>query len=931
MEKLVKIFSVIAVLTMSALGVTAQTVGYFASTSGPYGAVANNAGLNIGHTFTVANTNIQVFSLGVYDFGGDGLKAAHTVTLFTNQTPLASVTVPAGDAATLLNGFRFAALPSPITLPPGNYAVVAYQMNGTANSSDGYGDQPSGGHSGFNGSFAVADTLTIFEFTSNTNAYPGTGGSSLGTASSDLASASFTYTDMTGTTIGYTADPTQTQTGQAAGNGLLNIGHNFNVTGAGIQVFRLGVFDGGADGLAESHTVTLFVNDTVSSTQTELASVTVPAGTSAPLGNGFRWVSLDTPLTLTEGSYSVIAYGMDINDPYGENNVTGFNPAANVVDSGFSPYEFTDSPSPAFPGGGAYFLFAASSFDFTNIGTINSGPTIAYTGDPSGPYGAAADNAGLNIGHTFTLAGTNISISHLGVYDYLADGLNAEHTVTLFAYANGQYVPISGGSITVPAGTAADLTNGYRFAPLPKPIAVPPGQYAVVAYQMNGTANGNDGYNDSNGSINRFFGNGYLTDGPAAYEFTTNASPSFPGTGGGNSGTPTENFGCASIIYSLSSTSSMAVASVVASPSLTYAAVGQTTSLTASAFGTAPIRYQWYYGNPPIAIPTATNATLNLTNIQSLAAAGNMGLYWVMASNAYGSSPMSSSIEVRLIPATSTVKIMALGDSITYGQGAAGGYRAPLYQSLVENLFNVVYVGTQNNNATAWLPQPNHEGHSGYRIDQIASDFQTWVDSVPDPDIILLLIGTNDYGQDYDTANAKDRLDQLIALITATRPNAKLFVANLTLRTDNADTEAAIEATFNPFVPEIVASHASLGEHVYFVDMNSALSASDLGDGLHPNQSGYNKMAATWFQAITNAIPTPGFNRMSASLSGTNSVFNYLGSAGHSYVIEQASTLTAPIKWQPVATNATAANGVLTFTNAPQSGSQGYLRTRRLP
>ena len=45
----------------------AQTVGYFASTNTPYGQSANNNGLNIGQTFTVANTNIQVFSLGVFD------------------------------------------------------------------------------------------------------------------------------------------------------------------------------------------------------------------------------------------------------------------------------------------------------------------------------------------------------------------------------------------------------------------------------------------------------------------------------------------------------------------------------------------------------------------------------------------------------------------------------------------------------------------------------------------------------------------------------------------------------------------------------------------------------------------------------------------------------------------------------------------------
>jgi len=128
MKKLKKLFLTIAALaafTWFGTFAEAQPAAYFASASGPYGAAANNSGLNIGQTFTVANTNIQVFSLGVYDYSGDGLNAAHNVILFSNQTAIASVTVPAGTSATLLNGFRFASLPSPVTLSPGTYSVVA--------------------------------------------------------------------------------------------------------------------------------------------------------------------------------------------------------------------------------------------------------------------------------------------------------------------------------------------------------------------------------------------------------------------------------------------------------------------------------------------------------------------------------------------------------------------------------------------------------------------------------------------------------------------------------------------------------------------------------------------------------------------------------------------------------------------------------------
>ena len=45
--------------------------------------------------------------------------------------------------------------------------------------------------------------------------------------------------------IGFTADPVATTYGtyQTANGGLLNIGRSMTVTGAGIEVFQLGVFD----------------------------------------------------------------------------------------------------------------------------------------------------------------------------------------------------------------------------------------------------------------------------------------------------------------------------------------------------------------------------------------------------------------------------------------------------------------------------------------------------------------------------------------------------------------------------------------------------------------------------------------------------------------------------------------------------------------
>jgi autotransporter-associated beta strand protein len=174
-----------------AASATAQVVGYFAD---PYITIyggasgANGNHLNIGNTFNVTGAGITVYQLGAFDWQGDGLASSHIVTLFTNQTAIASVTVPAGTAAPLNDGFRWAPLGTPIFLPAGQYAVVSYQMN----SSDPYGDYNSGIPSDFNTGASVTRGGGIFDFVTSTTAYPTQNGGGY-----NFISASFTYIDST--------------------------------------------------------------------------------------------------------------------------------------------------------------------------------------------------------------------------------------------------------------------------------------------------------------------------------------------------------------------------------------------------------------------------------------------------------------------------------------------------------------------------------------------------------------------------------------------------------------------------------------------------------------------------------------------------------------------------------------------------------------
>ena len=202
------------------------------------------------------------------------------------------------------------------------------------------------------------------------------------------------------------------------------------------------------------------------------------------------------------------------------------------------------------------------------------------------------------------------------------------------------------------------------------------------------------------------------------------------------------------------------------------------------------------------------------------------------------------------------LRVLPLGDSITFGFGSPGGYRAPLYQLLTNAGYNVDYVGTQSGNSAPGLPDPDHEGHMSATIRQIDALFPDVFDQVADPDVILLLIGTNDYSQEDDPANALNRLESLIAKMAQLRPYANIVVANLLPREEPFASQ--IQSTFNPLIPALVQRQQDLGREVYFNDLRSAVPLSDLPDQLHPGPSGYAKMATNWLGAITNLFSPEG-------------------------------------------------------------------------
>lgn len=217
------------------------------------------------------------------------------------------------------------------------------------------------------------------------------------------------------------------------------------------------------------------------------------------------------------------------------------------------------------------------------------------------------------------------------------------------------------------------------------------------------------------------------------------------------------------------------------------------------------------------------------------------------------------------------VKVMPLGDSITDGIQTPGGYRIGLWQRVTSGGYRVDFVGSLSN-GPASLGDHDHEGHSGWRIDQIDANITGWLNTYQ-PHTVLLHIGTNDVLQNYSVSTAPNRLSTLIDHITAAVPNVEIFVAQL-IPLANASQDSAVR-TFNAAIPGIVQSKVNAGKHVHVVDMHSALTTADLVDGVHPTANGYDKMAAVWYSALrsvpgsidTVGSPTPSSSSRSPSPS----------------------------------------------------------------
>ena len=205
---------------------------------------------------------------------------------------------------------------------------------------------------------------------------------------------------------------------------------------------------------------------------------------------------------------------------------------------------------------------------------------------------------------------------------------------------------------------------------------------------------------------------------------------------------------------------------------------------------------------------------------------------------------------------TKQPKILAMGDSITAGthrvDPTPGAYRTKLWNNLVDNGFNVDFVGSRRSGPSS-LGDIDHEGHPGWTINQITD----LVDKgrLPYSDVNLLMIGTNDALRNDSTLTLKSELSQLIDKITEVRPDAHLLVSSIAPLDPSIKGKGRANTVkaYNELIPELVKEKAAQGKKITYVNGGGSLSLDDLvSDGIHPNAAGYDKIGDAFYKALVD-------------------------------------------------------------------------------
>jgi hypothetical protein len=151
-----------------------------------------------------------------------------------------------------------------------------------------------------------------------------------------------------------------------------------------------------------------------------------------------------------------------------------------------------------------------------------------------------------------------------------------------------------------------------------------------------------------------------------------------------------------------------------------------------------------------------------------------------------------------------------------------------------------------------------HEGWNGYKIRQIDFNILNDVAAEYTPDVVLLMIGTNDAWTGSGPDAPELMIPNLTSLVNhayALWPQSRMFVSTIPrIYHAPSNTELQTVVNFNAQLPSFVASMRAMSRDVHLVDSYNRVSLADLqNDGVHPNDMGYRHIADAFSWGINRA------------------------------------------------------------------------------
>lgn len=300
-----------------------------------------------------------------------------------------------------------------------------------------------------------------------------------------------------------------------------------------------------------------------------------------------------------------------------------------------------------------------------------------------------------------------------------------------------------------------------------------------------------------------------------------------------------------------------------------------------------------------------------------------------------------------------TRKIMPLGDSITRGDGGSTpfqGYRNTLFFRLSDSGYNPDFVGTLKDGVGF---DNDHQGVAGAQASQLANNINAYLQST-NPDMVLLHAGTNDINSNVPVATIIKDLERLIDNIYNFNNGITILHSTIVPRADNATrNERTIE--LNGEIKQLISRKSGTGYDIRLVD-NYAAFVSNANwkteymnpDGFHPNDTGYELMSESWFNAVQNSVNGPvarfvdNFNRATLGSEWVgntafgiqnNELANTATVESWNYItayIGKANPVEVGFRWSTTADNQGIENGGFALLLAgPPASPNGYMLWRR--